>query len=496
MYISQKRFRRSSDANDRVVAWKVTCQFIDWMLNLHSLSFLSFSAFNYILLTFNFALIIMLAGWFEPSCITSSSFGRDGGSSFSARLNDAWQLSWTTFSTVGYGWVSPSTSAIYVDNTDQCVVISVILSFECLLGILSVSFAGAIIFVKLMQFQSIAKVKFSSIMLVTFGSELEENFDDSTFREYISEDDQNNSPCPVLVFRIANLLHDNVFGDVVSARVQSVATVQKENSIVEMQSNNTQFSNALQSSRNVLAAGNNLSRKLPNIGFGRGAMFMQSQKGHPNEMQQTHSVSNAKLGRSMFQQLPKGYNSEMQKSQSTKLKSGSIKPKGSIVHKLQKVLASKNSPDDKGVGTQRVLNSSFVVDQEKEIEMPNLVFEKVSLEPDCHPCFTTSWMITHTLDENSPLVKREIREKIKTASGRWPEELANEKTIKDSVDFDQFLVSFRGLSKSSGTEVYASKVYKKDDLRFGYQFKSILTQRRNGRLSVVSSEIDAIKPQS
>ncbi len=401
----------------------------------------------------------MAAATLEPQCVTNSVFD-DDEYTFLAGISDAWQLSWTTYSTVGYGVISASTSAVFLDNIDErsmdkhCALMNIILSFESLIGILAVSFAGAIIFGKLMQFQCDAKVKFSSIVVVTYGPGLLEK----------KMKDDNDLGCPELVFRIVNLLHDNQFGDVIGAELHTVATVHKNNSIIQQQTSNDQFSNALQSTRNLMEGINNrrsyFTPQMPQ--FKRQKIIEQNT--HPDERPLPNSPSKA----------------------STSNKRGMRK-------KFQNFLSVKQQH---GYNHSEMLvhsRSLVIVDQEKEVEMPNLVFEKLDLFPSNHPCFNTSWIVKHTLNEFSPLVKKEVRNKIR--DGMWPSNLNTEDGVKESIDFDQLLVSFKGMSKATGTDVYAHKVYKMDNLEFGRKFESILQRKSNGGIGVISDDIDKTKPQ-
>ena len=128
-------------------------------------------------------------------------------------------------------------------------------------------------------------------------------------------------------------------------------------------------------------------------------------------------------------------------------------------------------------------------------EIPNLVFANVKMDPVHHPYFRTSWRVVHTLNAESPLVKKDIRKRVEENGGHWPSELNNHDDVKNSIDFDQFLVSFRGLSKATGNEVYGHHVYRMDDINVGMQFKSILVQNENGSIGIEPDYIDELKLQ-
>ena len=196
-------------------------------------------------LTFLFAFVIMGITKINPTCVTSNIFHEHN--SFQSKLNDAWQLSWSTFSTVGYGMILPATSSHFNDDMERfrkqhrCAFMGFMLSFECLLGILYISLASAIIFGRLTQFQNNAQVKFSSVLLVRYGEGARNVFnqDSCSFSSSSSDGDDEDDedydlPCPVLIFRIANLLNSPTSRQIFSASINAVATVDVKNSMIDM----------------------------------------------------------------------------------------------------------------------------------------------------------------------------------------------------------------------------------------------------------------------
>ena len=89
-----------------------------------------------------FSLLILAFVVRAKDCLNPSMEGLD----FYQQINDSLQLSWTTFTTVGYGLISPSTggSPAFLDDPEffkeegSCLLVSVLLSFESLLGVLFV----------------------------------------------------------------------------------------------------------------------------------------------------------------------------------------------------------------------------------------------------------------------------------------------------------------------------------------------------------------------
>jgi len=52
--------------------------------------------------------------------------------------------------------------------------------------------------------------------------------------------------------------------------------------------------------------------------------------------------------------------------------------------------------------------------------------------------------------------------------------------IRESLGFDQLIVTFRGVSNVSAAEVYAEKVYKLVDVNVGYDFATMLYRSEEG----------------
>jgi hypothetical protein len=473
----------------------------------------------------------------EPRCVTSTIFQTQN--SFAAKLNDALNLSWTTFSTVGYGGISPATSAMFVEDMEHfrksgsCAIMSFLLSFESLVGILFVTFAGAIMYVKLIQFQSNAQVKFSSVMVVKYGSGVEWqdiDLDDiSTESESEDEDDPKapkNIPCPVLIFRMANLLHSTINGEIVNAHVNTVATVDLKNAVMSnITRSNTVFKNALSIDVTKKISGGRVfykkKRSKPkNLSSWTVSTYTDSTRsirsGHSSGSDSTSTSTKNFSNRfgKFFNKNP-SVRSSPQSRERTVISDISYRTKksqrlkSSLMHfgvtqsemglTDDDVLVrgkSNDEGDNPDAMNQDVsIKPHCVIHQEAQVEMPNLVFAKIKMDPVRHPYFRTSWRVAHTLNQDSPLLSKALRKKIKDGGGYWPVEMNNHYDIRDHIDFDQFLVSFRGLSKATGNEVYAHQVYKKDDIKVGFQFKSILVQNPNGSIGVQPDDIDELKIQ-
>ena len=84
------------------------------------------------------------------------------------------------------------------------------------------------------------------------------------------------------------------------------------------------------------------------------------------------------------------------------------------------VQLKKEQSSDNGQGA---LNSSFVKDKgvggESTLDLEKKVYYPISLSPDTHPHFSRIWYARHTLNAESPLLKREYRDMIVKDGGKW-----------------------------------------------------------------------------
>ena len=94
-----------------------------------------------------------------------------GGGDFTdtnAGLADGFALSWTTFTTVGYGAVYPATGTEY-ERQIECIWITLITTIESFVGLLYAGMCAAILFGKVGRIQSHAQVRFSDALCLEYG---------------------------------------------------------------------------------------------------------------------------------------------------------------------------------------------------------------------------------------------------------------------------------------------------------------------------------------
>eukprot|EP00558_Chaetoceros_sp_UNC1202_P004523 CAMPEP_0197235398 /NCGR_PEP_ID=MMETSP1429-20130617/2833_1 /TAXON_ID=49237 /ORGANISM="Chaetoceros sp., Strain UNC1202" /LENGTH=509 /DNA_ID=CAMNT_0042693977 /DNA_START=52 /DNA_END=1581 /DNA_ORIENTATION=+ len=436
---------------------QVMLDMIYWCFTTNFAKFGFGSIFTFVVLQIVFAFLIVASLIRYPDCVNPSF----DGISFERQMSDAFHLSWTTFTTVGYGIISPSTAGtdIFFDNPGQfhddgqCLLISFLLSFESLVGVLFVGFCSAILFGKLIQFQSNAQVRFSSILPVKFGREQVSNYEDDVVSGSESSDDESDAgiiPFPVLKFRIVNLLHSNPRGAIIDGKLRVVASVDAKNSIMGVKGDaHKVFSNALKSA----VTGSPRSKK------GSGMILQKA----------LTSISSA---------------SKQDASRCQEIEKRSIAPTGF-------------TSDDMNVeGLRQIVNPDMKVQEEIQVEKPSMVFANIKVIPKIHPFFKRTWNITHTLDKNSPLLTRQARNDVINNGGGWPMHLNNSEGVEKSLQFDNLLVSFTGRSSISRTEVYCQHVYTMDDLRIGKEFKSVLMRNpADDSIFVHESGIDDLTEQ-
>jgi hypothetical protein len=206
-------------------------QITSWSFRTSYMMLFLVFALLYFVFILIFALIYLVIALTYPQCINSG--GEPIGAGIGAReFGDCFQLSWTTFSTVGYGIIFPATGASHFYVPTGCVGIGIIGSFEAFMGVLFAGFCGAILFGKVLRSQNNAQVFFSDPIVVRFGKmELCGNAEDKEGHDeeqgvkssLVMECSDDHIPCPSLEFRLMNRLHGVPQGEIVEAKLDCVA---------------------------------------------------------------------------------------------------------------------------------------------------------------------------------------------------------------------------------------------------------------------------------
>ena len=143
--------------------------------------------------------------------------------------------------------------------------------------------------------------------------------------------------------------------------------------------------------------------------------------------------------------------------------------------------------------TIRSLSSNVPPSNDKitRVKLPKKVHLDLRIVNNEHPHFKRCWTAIHILDHNSPLLSQQIRSRIKKKNGNWPNNKPEYNTaqyIRDSIKFEEIIVSFNGVSKNTSCEVNAQHVYDQCDIAIGYQFVPLLEKVGND----IKVEIDCL----
>mmetsp|Transcript_25348 Transcript_25348/g.58525 ORF Transcript_25348/g.58525 Transcript_25348/m.58525 type:complete len:504 (-) Transcript_25348:383-1894(-) len=122
---------------------------------------------------------------------------------------DAFVLSWTTFSTVGYGNIYPE-----LQGNGKCWLVNMLCAIESFFGVIYVGFCGAIIFGKVVKVQSQANVVFSDPMVIRY------NYSSNKI-------DGDKFLTPTLEFRVTN--QDLFDGEIIDASMQAAVAIRSTN---------------------------------------------------------------------------------------------------------------------------------------------------------------------------------------------------------------------------------------------------------------------------
>jgi hypothetical protein len=420
---------------------------LHWMFRVNFIFLFSVMCSAFFCWVVIFSALIITAGSMDADCVKigGNSFGTNSSSFF-----DAFSLSWTTFSTVGYGSTYPALGH-QNENPSNCLFITVICSLESFIGVLYSGFCGAILFGKVLRIQSHAQVEFSDPMVIRYdsGVDLPHTSDD--------EDDEGDSsipkiPCPVLEFRVVNKLCAQVGGEIMDASLNVVANTDANDVDDPTTSEHSPSIGMNSSHSDSFGTDSAISNGTPKR---RGSKF-----------------GNAKLARGI-NHIGSGIGSGINQIGQGISGIGRISGLAGLVSK-------RDQP----------------VDEDPAAKLVNKrIFSKMLIEPGDHPFFKRVWVGRHTLDDTSPIVKPKVRRQIRRNGGYWPSRLNNHEGVRDSLQFNQILVSLNGVANVSASDVYAQKIYDFVDINVGYQFVGILYKDNDGTLKVDTDLLNDVREQ-
>ncbi|KAL7501715.1 hypothetical protein ACHAXN_007533 [Cyclotella atomus] len=304
-----------------------------------------------------------------------NSLREEGVLPLHAQLEFAFELSWTTFTTVGYGTIAPPGDEV------DCYNVRTLCSIEAILGMAFVSMCSGLFYAKLTRLLGEAQVTFSSTLCVQYGKGLVDSgnrykpLSDESYKQYVrqnsdpsvrNDDEKVYNPFPVLEFRVVNNRANMTRGknEIFDAEISAIVQISLGNdSAVE--------------------------------GYENGEL--------PSRWMSAHTTS-----------------------------------RGS--RKSQKV------------------------------------YYTLHFKPAFNPYFNRVWILQHTLDSSSPLLRREIRKELRLRGkdAGWDPSFNSYESIRSSlVEFSSIRVVLNGGSALSKSEVYAEKVYSYHDVCVGWQYVGV-----------------------
>jgi len=476
--------------------------------------------------TFVFAGLILWSAAGRPKCIASSAFGSlFTDASRREHLADAYALSWTTFSTVGYGLVYPQVSTVYEEQR-RCAGVKMVCSLEAFLGVLFSGLCGAVLFAKVNRVQAHAQVMFTDPMVVRYGSGIAPDMhDESTVggdgsvvmmvgdgdggddndgnrggslkdgrREGIdfgnavagipptsSAEQTNRWPCPVLEFRIINKLAHTLGGEIMDATLQCSASIDE--------------AHACPFVRNAVRARHGRSRNKRNKVRDKGG-------GHRHKKDKEKKARHTRNGT---------FDSSLYAEGGPELHTGRDQS-GEVSGLTRASTAMSTTSSDTGSDSEAdddvaLLNPSLVETAKQHQEVvedtcsggglvPRRIFSKIHVQPDTHPFFKRVWLVRHVLDETSPLLTKEAQALVQANDGFWPDVLNNHEAVRKSIAFNTILVSLSGTCNTNASTVFAHKTYDFVDVCIGYQFANVLYRdRTTGALKVDKNILNDVREQ-
>ena len=316
-------------------------------------------------------------------------------------------------------------------------------AWESFLGVIYAGLVGSVFFGKMLRIQSRAQVLFSHPIVLQYGSRSvlttqhdKNEKEGKIFSGLVEKVETSVIACPILEFRIVNRLHDEIGGEIMDATIQAVAS--PDGTIVE---------------------------------FG---------------------------GKTTTERLKELMNSGNQMDdESAKAPGGSRRPSLIVTSVLNSQSDIPDQRTEKNISIAEIKRGTETREEQNpdHIAPSNHNFSELLLEASEHPFFRRVWVIQHILNDTSPLLTSKVRKLIRKNHGYWPEKLNNASDVRNSLKFNQILVSLCGISNISGDGVSAQKVYDLVDVVVGYQFIEIINRSSDGTLKVDLTLLNDVKEQ-
>lgn len=416
------------------------------------------------------AAIILAASEFHPQCLQVG--GLDPTEISHHFFMDAYTLSWTTFSSVGYGLIYPQIGSNAAAVDTRCADMNVLMALEAFFGNIFTAMCGAIIFGKIIHVHCFANLTFSCPIIINYGPGVA-NFDGDT--ENIEQGDAGHFP--MLEFRVLNGNHGRNGGEILDARVKCISAVGEH-----------QASDAVLLASGVRKASKRLVNKVLNtpmfiVKAGmEGISFVKeniSKSRHPTGSPKVHSTK-----RRMIATIPEHSANE-------------AIPFDDVSH--QDDDHEFNQKDEFNITKECLFLAARsrkhqVMDEGSHL-VPRRIMSHLELETDSHPSLKRVWILRHELNDKSPLLKGKARKMIADNGGKWPKELNTHQRVRESLCFHELSVLITGTSNATGAKVYKQHVYKFDNVIVGYSFVNMFQLNDQGMMSVDEKRLNDVVEQ-
>ncbi len=451
--------------------------FFYWLFRKGWLTIFVVSVVMFYILVVVFAVLIICAATMDSDCIRigDKPFG-DSGTTRSLAAQ-AFALSWHTFSTVGYGSTYPALSTQHNHDKDvKCAFINFICPLEALVGVIFAGFTGAVFFAKVTRVSQRAPVKFCQPLLIKTGNGASNcNIHDTADT---AQDDPKNkrtlkslanqvsqpSPFPVLEFRLANEMHSQPGGEIIDANVNVV--------VINESTNDSEFEVGMDMAKQI--AMNRTKRSTASMP----TLRKTTTRKLTTEERATETSSNREG--SLGSVSSEG--SRATKYSMADTATAYLQGLNSLAHRATGLGAKTIKVDEETTGSSRIV--------------PRLIFSKLSLDNSEHPMFRRVWSFRHVIDQDSPLLTKEARQKIIMNGGAWKGVWNTPEYIRKAIHFNEMIVSFTGVSTLSNFSVYKQKAYDTSNIVIGYEFVNMLYHSKRGNLKVDLSLLNDVIEQT